>query len=100
VASISLPAVLTLGEASATLAGLLDAISADPAPVLDATSLQTLDSSAIAVLLQCRRAALAQGKLLRIVAAPCKLGELAQLYGVDELLGAEVAEVPASTASA
>ena len=72
-ASIALPATLTLADASATLAGLLGAIAADPAPVLDATGLQTLDSAAVAVLLQCRRTALAAGKALQIVGA---LGEL------------------------
>ena len=94
-ATIALPAVLTLAEASATLAGLLDAITAaDGAPVLDATALRTLDSSAIAVLLQCRRAALAQGKALTIVGSPPKLEQLAQLYGVEELVAARPA--PAS----
>lgn len=97
-ALIALPAVLTLAEASATLAGLLDAIAAaaDGAPVLDATVLRTLDSSAIAVLLQCRRAALAQGKTLTIIGSPPKLEQLAQLYGVEELVGAQPAPVPAS----
>jgi phospholipid transport system transporter-binding protein len=90
-ALIALPAVLTLAEASATLSGLLDAIAADSAPVLDATVLRTLDSSAIAVLLQCRRAALAQGKTLTIVGSPPKLEQLSQLYGVEELVGAQPA---------
>ena len=88
-ASIALPATLTLADASATLAGLLEAIAADPAPVLDATGLQTLDSAAVAVLLQCRRTALAAGKALQIVGAPPKLAQLAQLYGVDELIAAQ-----------
>jgi phospholipid transport system transporter-binding protein len=95
-ALIALPAVLTLAEASATLSGLLDAIAADGAPVLDATVLRTLDSSAIAVLLQCRRAALAQGKTLTIVGSPPKLEQLAQLYGVEELVGAKPAPATAS----
>ena len=87
-ASITLPAVLTLSEARATLAGLLDAIAAtDDAPILDASGVKTLDSSAIAVLLECRRAAQAQGKALQIVGAPAKLGQLAQLYGIDALVG-------------
>jgi phospholipid transport system transporter-binding protein len=87
-ALIALPAVLTLAEASATLTGLLDAIAAaDAAPVLD--------SSAIAVLLQCRRAALAQGKALTIVGSPPKLEQLAHLYGVEELVGAQPAPATA-----
>lgn len=93
-ASITLPPVLTLAEASITLAGLLEAIAADAAPVLDATGLLTLDSSAIAVLLQCRRAALATGKPLQIVGAPPKLGQLAALYGVDDLVAAEPTDTP------
>jgi len=97
-ASIALPAVLTLAEARATLAGLLDAIAAaDGAPVLDASGLKTLDSAAIAVLLQCRRTAQAQGKLLQVVGAPPKLGQLAQLYGVDGLVGLGAPEVPAQS---
>lgn len=96
-ALIALPAVLTLAEASATLAGLLDAIAADDAPVLDASGLQNLDSSAIAVLLQCRRAAQSKGKALTIVGAPPKLAQLAQLYGVDELVAAQtMAAAPGS----
>jgi phospholipid transport system transporter-binding protein len=95
-ALIALPAVLTLAEASATLTGLLDAIAAaDAAPVLDATVLRTLDSSAIAVLLQCRRAALAQGKALTIVGSPPKLEQLAHLYGVEEMVGAQPAPATA-----
>ena len=96
-ASIALPATLTLADASATLAGLLDAIAADAAPVLDATGLQTLDSAAVAVLLQCRRSALAAGKVLQIVGAPPKLAQLAQLYGVDELIAAQPAAAGVST---
>ena len=87
-ASIALPATLTLADASATLAGLLEAIGSDPTPVLDATGLQNLDSAAVAVLLQCRRSALAAGKDLQIVGAPPKLAQLAQLYGVDGLIAA------------
>ena len=94
-ASIALPATLTLADASATLASLLEAITADPAPVLDATGLQTLDSAAVAVLLQCRRSAQAAGKALQIIGSPPKLAQLAQLYGVDELVAAQAAPAPA-----
>lgn len=85
-ATIPLPAVLTIAEARATVSQLVEAISADSAPVLDASGLQTLDSAAIAVLLECRRSAQAAGKSLHIVGAPPKLGQLARLYGVDGLL--------------
>lgn len=85
-AAIALPAVLTIAEARATLALLQQAIAAEPDPVLDACGLRTLDSSALAVLLECRRDALAQGKRLRLVSAPAKLNDLAALYGVDALV--------------
>ena len=85
-AAIALPAVLTMAEARATLAQLQQAVAAEPDPVLDASGLHTLDSSAIAVLLACRRDALAQGKRLRLVSAPRKLNDLAALYGLDGLV--------------
>jgi phospholipid transport system transporter-binding protein len=56
------------------------------AVVIDASPLQQLDSSAIAVLLECRRLAQASGRGFELRAAPPKLASLAQLYGVDELL--------------
>ncbi len=73
-------------EARAALAQLCRAIEADPAPRLDASGLSTLDTSAIAVLLECRRVAAASGKTLPIDGLPAKLNELARLYGVGELL--------------
>ncbi len=85
-AAIVLPPVLTMADAGATLAQLQQAIAADPAPVLDASGLQTLDTAAIAVLLDCRRNAVAAGKTLRLVGLPVKLTQLAKLYGVDALL--------------
>lgn len=97
-ATIPLPAVLTIAEARATVSQLVDAISADSAPVLDASGLQTLDSAAIAVLLECRRRAQAAGKPLTVVGAPAKLGQLASLYGVEGLLGDDPAGAAAVTA--
>lgn len=84
--TIALPAVLTIAEARATAASLAEAIAADPAPVLDASGLKTLDSSAIAVLLECRRVAQAAGKTLVVQGAPSKLGQLVDLYGLEGLL--------------
>jgi phospholipid transport system transporter-binding protein len=91
---IALPEVLTLGEARETAVALVEAIAADPAPVIDASCLRTLDSSAIAVLLECRRVAQAAGKTLTVTGAPVKLGQLAQLYGLEGLIDAPP---PAST---
>ncbi|MBL0090099.1 MAG: STAS domain-containing protein [Ideonella sp.] len=85
-ASLALPAVLTMAEARGTLASLEAALQADSQPVIDASALQTLDTAAVAVLLQCRRLAAAAGKPLKIAGAPPKLAELARLYGVDEVL--------------
>ena len=92
--TIALPARLTIGEASATLAQLQQALAAVPtgtAPVVDASALQALDTSAVAVLLECRRAAQARGTPLSVQGAPAKLADLARLYGVDGLLGLQPA---------
>jgi phospholipid transport system transporter-binding protein len=91
-ASIALPEQLTMAEARSALDRLRAAIEADPAPRIDASALASLDSSAIALLLECRRIAAAQRKTLPIDAMPAKLGDLARLYGVAELL------VPATAA--
>ncbi len=84
---IALPTALTIGQARQVLAGLESAIAQTAAPCIDAAALVTLDSAAIAVLLQCRRSARAAGKALVIANPPPKLVELARLYGVDGLLG-------------
>lgn len=84
--SIALPAVLTIVEARAEVERLVAALAAEDQPVLDASGLQTLDTSVIAVLLECRRVAQAAGKTLQVVGAPPKLGQLAKLYGVEGLI--------------
>ena len=56
--------------------------------VADAGALATFDSSALAVLLACRREALAAGKTFSVRALPARLRQLAGLYGVEELLPA------------
>jgi phospholipid transport system transporter-binding protein len=86
---MSLPASLTLREAPAVLESLRQAFAADGAAVwrIDAASVTQLDTSALAVLLECRRMAGEAKRTLEIVGVPPRLGDLAQLYGVDELLG-------------
>lgn len=84
--AIQLPAVLTIAEARGALAQLRAALAAEASPVLDASPLKTLDSSAIAVLLDCQRCAAAAGQRLQIQGLPPKLVELARLYGVDALI--------------
>ena len=83
-----LPATLTSAQARDTLAMLSQAIPNEPAEgvSIDASGLRQLDSAALAVLLECRRLALAWGRGFTVRQAPDKLVALARLYGVDELL--------------
>lgn len=85
---MQLPAVATLDEAAALAATLPAAIAnGGSGPVhIDASALQSFDTSAIALLLQARRLAQAAGRGVEITGAPAKLAELARLYGVEELL--------------
>ncbi len=84
---IALPQRLTMSDASAELARLAPLLQAATEPVIDASPLQTLDTAAIALLLACQRQAASQGRVLRVTGAPAKLDQLAQLYGVQALLG-------------
>ena len=88
--ALHLPAELTQHQASASLVALLAGIRASSGPTveLDAGNLQSFDSTTLAVLLACRREALAAGKRFAIRALPARLAELAGLYGVAELLPA------------
>ncbi|MGM9426815.1 STAS domain-containing protein [Hydrogenophaga sp. MI9] len=89
-ASVSLPEQLTLPEAAQTLERLRSALLAqEGAPMLlDAAPLKVFDTSAVAVLLELRNAALARGKSLQISGMPRRLQALVTLYGVAELLPA------------
>ena len=83
-----LPASVTAREANDTRRLLVQALKSTPdgAVVVDASNLQQFDSSALAVLLECQRAADAWGKPFALRNAPPKLAALARLYGVDVLL--------------
>jgi phospholipid transport system transporter-binding protein len=85
-----LPAELTHAQAPACARMLAAALRADPGPhaVADAAALASFDSSALAVLLDCRREALALGKDFAVRQLPARLRDLAALYGVAELLPA------------
>jgi phospholipid transport system transporter-binding protein len=85
-----LPAEITHAQAVACCRMLAQALRSDPqkAVVADAAALTHFDSSALAVLLECRREALALGKTLSVARLPARLRELATLYGVAELLPA------------
>lgn len=99
-AALQLPATATMAEAS----GLLRQIEAHVAGPhegtvsIDASALQELDTSAVALLLAAQRLAVARGVTLQVQNAPAKLLELARLYGVAELVSppAGAAESPAS----
>ena len=83
-----LPAELTLQQVSAGLQMLVQGLKASKEPdvVADVSALQRFDSAALAVLLECRREALAMGKRFSVSSLPARLRELAGLYGVSELL--------------
>lgn len=85
--TVNLPAVLTHAEAAAFASGVHQAVLAQPAEVVvEASGLHTFDSSALAVLLACRREALAAGKDFSVQGLPARLMQLASLYGVAELI--------------
>jgi len=54
--------------------------------VADATNLSRFDSSALAVLLACRRQAQALGRAFYVRGLPPRLRQLAGLYGIAELI--------------
>lgn len=83
-----LPAELTHAQAATCLNMLRDAARAekDALLVVDAAALTRFDSSALAVLLECRRDCLHDGKGFAVRALAPRLRELAELYGVSELL--------------
>ncbi len=85
-----LPAELTHRQASDALRMLLQALKAqrEPQVVVDAGALATFDTSALAVLLECLRTALFDGRGFMVKALPPALASLAGLYGVQELLPA------------
>ena len=86
-----LPESLTLREARDAMRLLKTTLESESDTLLtiDGSQLQRFDSSALAVLLECRRLAQAWGKRFELRALPPKLTELAQLYGIDELLTPE-----------
>ena len=87
--TLRLPSTLTNHQAQACLQQLQAALAQLPGgsvAVVDASELAVFDSAALAVLLECRRAALANGKTLQVQGLPAAAASLARLYGVDELL--------------
>ena len=88
--SVALPARLMQAQAQAVaneLASILGAcVSEGGKAVLDGSALSQFDSSALAVILACRRAVLAQGAHLQITGLPERARALAKVYGLSELL--------------
>ncbi|RYF70218.1 MAG: STAS domain-containing protein [Comamonadaceae bacterium] len=85
-----LPTRLLHDDAPACLRMLQQGLAAasGSATVVDASALAQFDSSAIAVLLECRREASAAGRAFSVKGLPPRLRELAALYGVAGLLPA------------
>jgi len=85
-----LPPKLTHDEAPACLLMLRQGLAGQAASfmVVDASALAQFDSSALAVLLECRREAGALGRGFAVRGLPPRLRELASLYGVAGLLPA------------
>lgn len=83
-----LPKELMQNQATACLSTLVQGLrsQAEEAVVVDASSLGRFDSSALAVLLECRRETLALGKHFAVKGMPPRLNDLATIYGVAELL--------------
>jgi phospholipid transport system transporter-binding protein len=86
-----LPPVLTHEVAAGFAKGLKLAVQSQPAAVVaDAGQLREFDSSALAVLLECRREAMSAGKTFAVQGLPTRLRKLASLYGVEALVPAAV----------
>jgi phospholipid transport system transporter-binding protein len=83
-----LPAELTHAQARACARMLSQSIRSESGRevVADVSALLNFDSSALAVLLECRREARVIGKRFTVTAWPRRLRDLAVLYGVADLL--------------
>jgi phospholipid transport system transporter-binding protein len=85
-----LPPKLTHDEAPACVLMLRQGLAGQngSSTVVDAGALAQFDSSALAVLLECRRESSALGRGFAVKGLPSRLRELASLYGVAGLLPA------------
>ena len=90
---LKLPAALTHAVASGFFQTVEKEMPSLPKDVIiDASALRQFDSSALAILLECRRQALAAGKVFSVQGAPERLLQLAEVYGVSALIPAAIAE--------
>jgi phospholipid transport system transporter-binding protein len=84
-----LPATIMQDQAQAVADNLthnMAQLAAAKGVSLNASALQQFDSSALAVVLACRRTVLELGGQFQVVGLPERLLALAQVYGVTELL--------------
>jgi phospholipid transport system transporter-binding protein len=87
--TFNLPATILQEQARAVADSLTHAMgqmAAGGVVTLNATALMQFDSSALAVVLACRRSVLEQGGVFHLVGLPERLLALAKVYGVTELL--------------
>jgi phospholipid transport system transporter-binding protein len=93
---MQLPANATLEHAAELASRLPAAVAEGSGPLaIDASALVELDTATIALLLQARRLAQAAGRGFEVRGAPARLGQLARLYGVEELLSLGATPRPA-----
>ncbi|WPB59356.1 STAS domain-containing protein [Xylophilus sp. GOD-11R] len=84
-----LPGELTHAQAQTCLRMLTQGLGRGQEPVIaDASALTRFDSSALAVLLACRREVLSLGRSFEVRGLHARLAGLAALYGVSALLPA------------
>ena len=88
-AIFALPATIMQDQAQAVADNLtqnMSQLAVDRGVSLNASALQQFDSSALAVVLACRRTVLELGGQFQVIGLPKRLLDLAQVYGVTELL--------------
>lgn len=92
--ALALPSLLTHNQAATCALSLGAGIRAEKGGLvaIDASELEKFDSSALAVLLQCRRESMVLGKRFEVTGLPHQLRELAGLYGINELLEGQRSE--------
>ncbi|CAN1543830.1 COG3113 Predicted NTP binding protein (contains STAS domain) [Burkholderiaceae bacterium] len=86
--ALALPERVTLAEATQVLSVLESGLPDTAVVQLDASALQTFDSSVVAVLLALQRRLATHGQRLQVCQRSERLQALLTLYGVDELLPA------------
>ena len=86
--ALVLPKRVTLAEATQVLSSLETALPSKELVQLDASALQTFDSSVVAVLLALQRRLASHGQKLQVCQRSDRLQALLTLYGVAELLPA------------